>query len=474
MKRIIAAVLCALQLLMLCACSSEKKPAQTAGVKDSQNGVQPEYLPDTVCFTSKNYTVTAAMFSYLFYSVFYDDVAANGVYYSYLGFDPAKPLRSQVYSESEKSSWFDYYVSITASSLNSYLCYAEEAIEKGYEKKDFSVSADAQIAAFAAEAQAEGMEMDRYYEFMFGRGVDEACVRAVLDLIMYSRDYHDYLYAGFADGVSEADCEDYYLNNTKELSCIDYLCYTVTAGNGNELYQAVLGGDEEGFRSSILSGDADATVNEITNAYYSKDDSFSEWAFDAQRVPGDVYFDEDAEGNGNLYFLKKTPAKDERKTKNACHILLTGNTYGDNEAIRKKAEEVLGEWQAGAKTKESFEEIAYIYSEDVKCSYSNIMPGETATEFDSWVYDEYREYGDADIITTKNGTHVIFFAGDGAAVWSEAAKTAIIEEKLNEASKDIFTRIGAELDEKNEILKLTPDNVGANVYAALSSQISEQ
>ena len=87
------------------------------------------------------------------------------------------------------------------------------------------------------------------------------------------------------------------------------------------------------------------------------------------------------------------------------------------EASKKRAEEILAEFNAGDKTAESFGELAKENTSDSNGDegglYENIMPGQMVTEFNDWCFDESRQPGDTGIVETSYGVHVMYFDGFG-------------------------------------------------------------
>ena len=111
------------------------------------------------------------------------------------------------------------------------------------------------------------------------------------------------------------------------------------------------------------------------------------------------------------------------------HILISyeGGTYNEetgeteySEDEKKTAEEkiakIKAEWEAGAKTEESFAELAKEYTDDSNGEegglYEHVYPGWAVEEFDAWCFDENRKPGDVEAVNTQYGCHLIYFVAE--------------------------------------------------------------
>ena len=128
------------------------------------------------------------------------------------------------------------------------------------------------------------------------------------------------------------------------------------------------------------------------------------------------------------------------------HVLITpeggkteGNTtvYSDEEweACRQKAEELLNNWLAGDKTEESFAALANKESTDPGSNtngglYEKVTKDYMVPEFDAWIFDESREYGDYGLVKTSYGYHIMYFVGRTPR-WIHTVGEKIAEERLN-------------------------------------------
>lgn len=147
-------------------------------------------------------------------------------------------------------------------------------------------------------------------------------------------------------------------------------------------------------------------------------------------------------------YAEKGLTKDTH-TVDVRHILITpestpvdGSTTGEttisDEAwadAEAKAKEILSQYLAGDKTEDSFATLANENSQDPGSNtngglYTGVSQGDTVEAFDAWCFDDGRQVGDADIVKTSYGYHVMLYCGS-ATVWQEQVKSAILTEKTH-------------------------------------------
>ncbi|MCL2507904.1 MAG: peptidylprolyl isomerase [Oscillospiraceae bacterium] len=172
--------------------------------------------------------------------------------------------------------------------------------------------------------------------------------------------------------------------------------------------------------------DADAATKAFYRTKSSLTSNISEdiaaWAFDSARKAGDKSVFETESAYLVVYLAKKQyPVP----TVAVRHILFmtvdheTGEPLSDEQiAVQKqKSEDIYEEWKAGAKTEDSFAELANLNSEDGGSSatgglYEGVAPGDMVGEFNDWIFDAKRKAGDSDIIESDYGYHIMYFVGN--------------------------------------------------------------
>lgn len=135
-------------------------------------------------------------------------------------------------------------------------------------------------------------------------------------------------------------------------------------------------------------------------------------------------------------------------TVDARHILICpkggtedddGNvTYSDAEweACRKEAQDLLDQWNAEGATEELFAQYAAAYTEDPGSMstgglYSDIYVGQMVEPFETWCFDESRQYGDTGLVQTNYGYHIMYFV-DSHEIWIANVRDAILYERSME------------------------------------------
>ncbi len=164
---------------------------------------------------------------------------------------------------------------------------------------------------------------------------------------------------------------------------------------------------------------------------------YDKWAPTAEDLETYYKDNEDA-------FKQSGITKDYGNIADVRHILImpagekTDGKYSDAQwqEAYDKAEQIFKEWKAGDATEESFAELANTYSEDggsntVGGLYEGIMPDSNYVEqFLNWSIDPSRKVGDAEIVETDFGYHIMYYVS-GEPVWMAAARENILPDKLN-------------------------------------------
>ena len=179
---------------------------------------------------------------------------------------------------------------------------------------------------------------------------------------------------------------------------------------------------------------------EATGCTYDEDFSISKWSFGE----GVKLYDTQIYENGTrigAYMVTKLPYRDESETRSVRHILVATSEDVTDADAKKKAEDILAEYNKGDKTGVAFGELAAEYTDDTGSAatgglYENFAKGEMVEEFENWSFDEARKQGDTDIVKTTYGYHIMYFESKGMAAWQnnvvaamkDAEYTALFEE----------------------------------------------
>ena len=122
---------------------------------------------------------------------------------------------------------------------------------------------------------------------------------------------------------------------------------------------------------------------------------------------------------------------------NVRHVLTTDYDF---------AVSIMQQWREDP-TEEHFMRLAEEFSEDEYTAqpgmgglYENVWNGEMVEEFNDWCFDEAREPGDVDVVTTEFGHHVMYFVGWGDYVWLVEGRERLKEKALSEWLDKILER----------------------------------
>lgn len=158
--------------------------------------------------------------------------------------------------------------------------------------------------------------------------------------------------------------------------------------------------------------------------------------------------------------------KDAGKVVDVRHILIKPDggvlnsdgrtyTYTENEweAGRQKAQVVYDLWLKGEKNEDSFAELAAKNSADSSAAngglITDIAKGSTVEEFDAWIFEDGRAYGNHTMIKTVFGYHIMFYV---------TAEDSWIRYCKANYTNDIVSNL-VEQFAKNYVLKTEYDNI---------------
>lgn len=224
---------------------------------------------------------------------------------------------------------------------------------------------------------------------------------------------------------------------------------------------------------------ASATENKDVK-YSSVNTAVQEWIRDDARKAGDIAAlpysttstvdDKEVETLKGYYVVLFQSVNDNTfALKDVRHILVSyeggttdengSTTYSDEEknAAKEKAEAILKDWEAGAKTEDSFAELAKEKTTDPGSKdngglYEAVYPGQMVTPFEDWCFDEAREVGDTGIVQTDYGYHVMYFSGDNETNYRDyMVKNALLEDTIEKWQTELNEATTVEAKNTNHI-----------------------
>ena len=203
-------------------------------------------------------------------------------------------------------------------------------------------------------------------------------------------------------------------------------------------YATVINTVKSSLFSKVLTAKNSAVVEK---ASYTKDNTFSEWAFDDARNANEkkliAEYDGSAEGEiknekgksvTSVYFLSATQRKDSETAKNVSYMVFSKEADATAAITELKA--------AGSVTQATFLAKATEKSASSSSAITDYTEGAMgSTEFDNWVFDAARTAGqltDEPIKTTVDSTTyyiVVLFEGEGQQLWYLDVKSVIATER---------------------------------------------
>lgn len=137
-------------------------------------------------------------------------------------------------------------------------------------------------------------------------------------------------------------------------------------------------------------------------------------------------------------------------------------TYSEDEyaACYAQALQILNEWKAGEADENSFAALATKKSEDGGSAsngglYTDVTVGYMVQEFEDWIFDETRQYGDTDLVKTQFGYHIMYFVAREPA-WQRTVAGLMVSEKMNKIVEEAMASYELEIRYDQVVLGTVP------------------
>ena len=378
---------------------------------------------NTVVATMGDYSLTNAQLNVYYWMEVMDFLQYWGSYVSYFGLDYTKPLDQQLYDNTTGQSWQQYFLQCALENWfndNAMFIAAEKA---GFVvPEDYQTYLDGLYDSMLETATKEGYAgVDEMLAVDLGAGADYESYMYYMNRYYKGNLYYGENYQKIT--VTMEEVEAYFEKNKDALASN----YGVDKESGVVADVQYLMFFPEGATSETLGTG-----------------TFDEAAFSAAKAKAQAVLDkwvaEGATEEGFAALVKEHGA--ETNTTGAAadyeglprydmsevdirHILLipeggtkdaNGNTvYTDDawEACRQKAQAMLDQWVADGADEAVFINLAKEHSQDSNASsggiYQNVTKDYMVEEFDAWIFDPSREYGDYGLVKTQYGYHLMFF-----------------------------------------------------------------
>lgn len=397
-----------------------------------------------------NHKISAAELNYYYYSLLQNEY----------GIDPntaeAKTQLDQKYTDESFATYRDYMHDQAAKRVREQVAFADLAVAQGLSLTDTEKGLFDQetLPMLNNAAQQQGVSLDNFLLRFYGRGVDLGMLRRVFERSQLAQKaqtkYHDDLV------IPDDELQAAYDKARDDYDLIDYRSFVVAAATttsgateadrtkakeeartkANEMLAKMT--DEATFRSVAAENAPEASkadyqdpakdmtlnINKSKQAVLGTT-SVENWLFAAERKAGDKTVIAEDSGSTILYFLKR--ARDDQPSRDVRHILVLANRTSSSAeqiaAAKKKAEDILAEFQAGDKSDASFAALAGAKTEDPGSKetgglYEKITKSSGyETEFLNWAIDPARQVGDTGIVQTTHGFHIMYLKGFEKEGW---------------------------------------------------------
>ena len=440
------------------------------------------FYTGTTAMTIGDYKFTNAEYQYYYNTAYNNFLYQYGTYASLMGLDTSSDLDEQplndtaisllqssmpssLSDEDAEYTWHDYFHAVALDNMVKSTALWDAAVKAGYTLSDEDAEEiDAAIDNYATLAEQNNLRgADGYIAVVYGKGVDSALVRELLERAYIAQAYSEDVFYSFEYDRDEID--SYYDEHADAFDALSFEYYLLAAeteevtetvtdeetGEETEetndevtdatmaeakeqadaIAEAVKGGAD--FAETLADEIEDAELTEVLNRFgisvnSSFSDDMSTWLLDADRAEGDVTV---IESPGIGYYIVRFSDRNDSSYYNGVsmrHILIqVTDSDEDGEiseeeksAAEDELEEILDEWLADGGDEDSFAELANSKSDDGGSNsngglYEHIAVNQMVDPINDWLFEEGREPGDYEMIyvesTNYTGWHLVYFAG---------------------------------------------------------------
>jgi len=424
-------------------------------------------------YTVGDVTFTAADYNYYYYSIANSYVENYSSYFEMLGIDTST---TNFFNESfnAEMTWGQYFEQEAENTMNEIGYKASAARAAGYTLSEAAnQETDDYFSYLSNYGSSLGLDLDTYYQNMYGPGVTEAVYRRNVDLAKLAEEYGNVMTQSFVDSYTDADYENYYSQNAVDIDVADYAYFFMsgivqadTDETEEEAMQDALN-DSNAFVERLNAGEAFSDLAyeyclEISKSRYENPEeaymyeytyartnaAFRDWVFDESRQPGDVeIFEGDPSQSFTGYFIVQYLDKYrcDYNTVTYRNILTsvtvddyetyTASVEGQEDALgyddyvlaqwdegHAKVDDLIAQWQANGGDEDAFAELATTQSFDTT-TYAdgglNYQKGlhDMDAELSAWLFDPARKPGDTEVFQTDDGLQLIYFSGPDQVRW---------------------------------------------------------
>ncbi len=407
----------------------------------------------------------------------------NSVYTSYANnyaFDSGTSVKKQVYDQETGQSWHDFLMESAIETMTNQTALAAQAKSEGYE---LSEQARNELNTFLAQINSGWISYgyasrDDLVRASFGAHMTYDRLVELVNMEYLATDYGDAKLNAIEH--TDADYEAYYQEHTDDLDSVTFSQFTFQAtvpttdeqGAPLELTDAEEAArlEEEKAAQKVLAEEVKAKLeggqdpqtvaDEYTDRMYSYSVSrqtpgsnlaystYGEWLLDSTRRTGDISLTERDSGSSYFYYVAvfEDRGRDEEPTNDVRHILVRAGSAASSEdptqeqfdEAEQKAQALLDEWKAGEATEESFSALASANSADTSSAsngglISNITSSSSYVEtFRDWATDPARKEGDAELVKSEYGWHIMYYVSSNDPVWRQTVTAGLRSQDFEE------------------------------------------
>lgn len=419
--------------------------------------------PGNVAVTVGKTPVSIGMYNY-----YYTCISQNYISYASYGYydlDTSVDYDEQMTTndDGEEVSWAQLFEDETMEQIQYITAYYEEAVKAGVKLTDAQKETISNnLNSLKESASAENVSVNEYISSTYGDYCGYATLEKMLEQCYIAENYYQqknssltvtdeeveayfeenkadyenvkfaYLQVGIEEGENEkvlAKCNKY----AQEIKSVDDMKKLIPTACKSIIDTYVAQGYAENAEAcaEMLAANIEVSITASEEGFL---DEAIDWLFDEKTPVGACKAFEDAENNV-VYVLYKTtePMPTEDEVYSVRQILLmpegvdastatSGTEYTEEQlaSAKKKADDVLAEYNKGEKTEDAFAKLAEKYSEDIESTsngssgmygglYEGVAQGTMVPNFENWSMDASRKYGDVDIVDSNYGYHIMFF-----------------------------------------------------------------
>ncbi len=402
-------------------------------------------LRSQVFLKTDNFSVDGTMMSYLVY----DSYNSFKEYFGeYLPVDTTKDLKDQQCSYATESmgtgnkTWFDYFEDDAENTAKSLLRSCELALKNGITLSDEDL--------YAVNIRAKETDLSK-----IGHGVNTDDVANCLKLQTLASKYMTKITSGIE--VTEEEIDEYYEQHRDDYDQIKYMrvSYSYDSQTFEQINQRITSLSEaEDYRLFLVvykqflkednDSNPDQSIDEHTFTVTKNDneltDDLIDWLFTSEkyssRVVNTTQSDDETKGTLTVYYIVSDIAPDTSKTRTVRHILFDANTYGSDEKAEKMANSVMEKFKSNP-TLEYFTQLVCAYSSDPGSIsrgglYPYVKEKELVAGFNNWTFSDERKHGDADVITSSYGYHIVYFEDEGLPAYKGDVYKVLFKEDFDQ------------------------------------------